>query len=90
MAAQPPICNFGEPAKPFDLPGTDGKRHTLESVRGSKGTLVMFICNHCPYVKAILDRIIRDASELKEHGIGVIAISANDPVAYPADSFAAT
>jgi peroxiredoxin len=83
-----PICNFGETAKPFDLPGTDGKRYTLEDVRGRNGTLVMFICNHCPYVKAVLDRIIRDVNDLKEHGIGVIAINANDPTTYPDDSFA--
>ena len=82
-----PICNFGEPAKPFDLPGTDGRRYTLEDVRGRNGTLVMFICNHCPYVKAVLDRIIRDAKDLREHGIGVVAINANDPVTYPDDSF---
>jgi peroxiredoxin len=82
-----PVCNFGEAAKPFDLPATDGKRYTLEDVRGPKGTLVMFICNHCPYVKAVLDRIIRDAKDLKEHGIGVVAINANDPAAYPDDSF---
>jgi peroxiredoxin len=87
MAAETPVCNFGEPARPFDLPGTDGKRYTLEDVRGPKGTLVMFICNHCPYVKAVLDRIIRDANDLKEHGIGVVAINANDPAAYPDDSF---
>jgi peroxiredoxin len=82
-----PICNFGEPAKPFDLPGTDGRRYTLEDVRGRNGTLVMFICNHCPYVKAVLDRIIRDAKDLREHGIGLIAINANDPTTYPEDSF---
>ena len=82
-----PVCNFGEAAKPFDLPATDGRRYTLEDVRGPKGTLVMFICNHCPYVKAVLDRIIRDAKDLKEHGIGVVAINANDPGAYPDDSF---
>ncbi len=50
MAAETPICNFGEPAHDFDLPGTDGRRHTLQDVRGERGTLVMFICNHCPYV----------------------------------------
>ena len=87
MAAETPICNFGEPAKDFDLPGTDGRRYTLRDVRGENGTLVMFICNHCPYVKAVLDRIIRDAKDLKEHGIGVIAINANDPTSYPDDSF---
>jgi peroxiredoxin len=87
MAAQTPICNFGEPARPFDLPGTDGKRYTLDDVRGPKGLLVMFLCNHCPYVKAVLDRIIRDAKELKEQGIGAIAIMANDPGQYAEDSF---
>jgi peroxiredoxin len=87
MAAETPICNFGEPAKAFDLMGTDGKRYTLADVRGRKGLLVMFICNHCPYVKAVLDRIIRDVADLKEHGIGAIAINANDPAQYPEDSF---
>jgi peroxiredoxin len=87
MAAETPICNFGEPAKPFDLMGTDGRRYTLEDVRGPKGLLVMFICNHCPYVKAVLDRIIRDVGELREQGIGAIAISANDPEQYPDDGF---
>ena len=87
MAAETPICNFGEPAKDFDLPGTGGRRYTLQDVRGENGLLVMFICNHCPYVKAVLDRIIRDARELKGHGIGVVAISANDPGDYPEDGF---
>jgi peroxiredoxin len=87
MAAQPPICNFGEPARPFDLLGIDGKRYTLDDVRGPKGLLVMFICNHCPYVKAVLDRMIRDVKELKEHGIGAVAIMANDASQYPEDSF---
>ena len=87
MAAQPPICNFGEPAKAFDLPATDGKRYTLESARGPNGLLVIFMCNHCPYVKAVLDRMIRDAKDLQARGIGVIAINANDPEQYPADSF---
>jgi len=87
VAAETPICNFGEPATPFDLPGVDGRRYTLADVRGPNGLLVMFICNHCPYVKAVLDRIIRDVKDLKEHGIGAIAINANDPINYPDDSF---
>ena len=87
MAAETPICNFGEPAKSFDLLGTDGKRYTLDDVRGPNGLLVMFICNHCPYVKAVLDRICRDVRELKEHGIGVIGIMSNDTVNYPDDSY---
>lgn len=82
-----PICDFGWKARDFDLPGTDGKRHTLASVRGANGLLVMFICNHCPYVKAVIQRIIRDTGELQRHGIGTIAIMANDPADYPEDSF---
>jgi peroxiredoxin len=69
------------------LPGVDGRAWTRDQCRGKNGLLVMFICNHCPYVQAVLDRIIRDARDLKPHGIGVVAISANDPVAYPEDSF---
>ena len=87
VALNPPVCNFGWPAVPFDLPGTDGRRHTLESARGPNGLLVMFICNHCPYVKAVIDRIIRDCRELQAHGVGSIAIMSNDPAAYPEDSF---
>jgi len=68
------------------LKGTDGKHYRLADVRGAKGTLVMFICNHCPYVQAVLDDIIRDVRELKEHGIGAIGIMPNDVAAYPADS----
>ncbi len=82
-----PVCDFGWPAPAFDLPGTDGKRHSLDSARGEKGLLVMFICNHCPYVKAILDRIVRDARELKQVGINCIAIMSNDPSEYPEDSW---
>ena len=82
-----PICDFGWPAPNFDLPGTDGKRHTLASIRGEKGLLVMFICNHCPYVKAVLDRIVRDAKELKQQGINCVAIMSNDPAEYPEDSW---
>jgi peroxiredoxin len=82
-----PVCDFDWPAPAFDLPGTDGKRHTLSSVRGDNGLLVMFICNHCPYVKAVFDRIVRDARELKHHGINCIAIMSNDPGEYPEDSW---
>jgi peroxiredoxin len=85
--ATAPICDFGWHAVDFDLPATDGKRYRLAQVQGSHGLLVMFICNHCPYVKAVLDRIIRDAKELQEHGVASVAISANDPSDYPEDSF---
>jgi peroxiredoxin len=87
MATQTQVCDFGRQAVEFDLPGTDGKRHTLASVRGPKGVVVMFICNHCPYVKAIRERIVRDCRELAAHGIGAVAIMANDPADYPEDSF---
>ena len=87
MGAQPPVCNFGWKAPDFDLPGTDGKRHTLASVSGPNGLLLMFICNHCPYVKAIRERLGRDCAQLARLGIGAVAISANDPQDYPEDSF---
>lgn len=87
MAVAAPVCDFGWKAPGFTLPGTDGRTWTLADVAGPKGTLVAFICNHCPYVQAILPRLIRDAQELRAHGIGVVAISANDASAYPEDSF---
>jgi peroxiredoxin len=87
MAVQSQVCDFGWKAVDFDLPGVDGKRHTLASARGPNGLLVMFICNHCPYVKAIRARIVRDCRELAAHGIGAIAIMSNDPTEYPEDSF---
>ena len=86
-ALNPPACNFGWPAPDYSLPGTDGQQHTLASCRGTNGLLVAFICNHCPYVQAILDRLIRDAIALLQHGIGVVAISSNDAVSYPEDAF---
>lgn len=87
MAATPPVCDFGWPAPDFTLPGTDGRTHSLKDAAGPNGTLVMFICNHCPYVLAVLDRIIRDARDLSELGVGVVAICSNDARTHPADSF---
>lgn len=87
MAAIPPVCDFGWPAPDFTLPATDGKSYGFADVKGERGTLVMFICNHCPYVLAVIDRIVRDAKELQEMGIGVVAISSNDVESYPQDSF---
>ena len=82
------VCNFGWRAPGFDLAGVDGKRYTLAKTRGPNGLLVMFICNHCPYVKAVLDRIVRDCAELSAQGIGSVAIMSNDPAEYAEDSFA--
>jgi len=87
VSTETKVCDFGWKAVDFDLPGVDGKRHSLASARGPNGLLVMFICNHCPYVKAVLDRIVRDCGELAGHGIGSIAIMSNDPAAYAEDSF---
>lgn len=87
MAAIPPVCEFGLKAPDFTLPGTDGRTWSLRDVAGPRGTLIMFICNHCPYVLAVIDRIVRDAKDLQALGIGVAAISSNDAIAYPADSF---
>lgn len=85
MAVSPPICDFGAPWHDFELPGTDERNYRLEDVAGTNGTLVMFICNHCPYVRSVLDRIVRDAKDLQAAGIGVVAISANDVQEYPQD-----
>ena len=87
MAEETPICDFGWKAPSFTLPGVDGKAYSLEQLRGPNGTLVMFICNHCPYVKAVIDRIVRDVDELRGLGVSAVAISANDVVHYPEDSF---
>jgi peroxiredoxin len=86
MALTTPLCDFGWPAVDFDLADTAGHRHNLASLRGPNGLLLMFICNHCPYVKAVIDRICRDARELQARGIGVAAIMSNDPADYPEDS----
>ncbi|WP_114965176.1 thioredoxin family protein [Alkalilacustris brevis] len=82
-----PVCDFGWKAPDFTLPATDGKTYSLGDVKGPRGTLIVFICNHCPFVLAALERIIRDARELQSLGVGVAAISSNDAEAYPDDSF---
>ncbi len=82
-----PICDFGWKAPDFSLEGVDGKTYSLSDVRGERGTLIMFICNHCPYVKAIIDRLAGEVKALQESGIGAVAIMPNDTDAYPEDSF---
>ena len=87
MATTTPPGELGSTASDFTLPATDGRSYALADVRGPHGTLVAFICNHCPYVQAIHERLVRDARELQALGVGVVAISSNDAVAYPQDSF---
>ncbi|MBI5613000.1 MAG: thioredoxin family protein [Gammaproteobacteria bacterium] len=88
VRTETPVCDFGRPAPEFRLPGVDGRTQALQDLRGPNGLLVMFICNHCPYVQAVRDRLIRDAAELKAYGINTVAIMSNDPTDYPEDSFA--
>lgn len=87
VSLQTPVCNFAWPAPDFNLPGTDGKSYRLRELVGPQGLLVMFICNHCPYVQAVRARIVRDAMELKSHGIHCVAINPNDATQYPEDDF---
>jgi peroxiredoxin len=87
VSLETPLCNFGWRAVDFALPGTDGKQYSIADVRGQNGLLVMFICNHCPYVKAVRERLVHDCRELQGVGIGSIAIMSNDPADYPEDSF---
>jgi len=87
MPIQTPICDFGQKAHDFKLKSTDNKILSLNDVVGEKGTLIMFICNHCPYVKAVTKDIVDDCNELKKIGINSVAICANDAVNYPEDSF---
>jgi len=82
-----PICEFGKSAPAFSLPGVDGKIWNLDACRGENGLLVMFICNHCPYVKAVQERIVRDINDLRPYGIHAVGIMSNDPSDYPEDSF---
>lgn len=85
MAVTTPVCDFGAEAPDFALPDPDGRIHHLHDIKGKNGTLVMFICNHCPYVQAVIDRILRDAQDMAKAGIGVVAISSNDVTEYPQD-----
>jgi peroxiredoxin len=87
MAASSPLCDFGWKAPHFTLPGTDGRSYSLEQVKGRHGTLVAFICNHCPYVKSAIGRLVRDARDLSLLGINTVAINANDSAQYPEDGF---
>jgi len=83
-----PICDFGTPAADFTLPGIDGRDWSLQQIQGDRGTLVMFICNHCPYVIAVIERVVEECITLQTAGVNCVAIMSNDPVAYPEDSFA--
>ena len=87
MAASPPVCDFGWKAPDFQLPDTNGKPWTLASLQGPSGVLLMFICNHCPYVMSVIDRLCRDVAEVQQLGFGAAAIMSNDTVAYPDDSY---
>ena len=82
-----PICEFGKKAEKFELNSTENKLITLDDVKGKNGTLIMFICNHCPYVKAVIEDIVSDCRELKKEGINSVAIMSNDTKNYPDDSF---
>jgi peroxiredoxin len=86
VALTTPVCDFGWKAPDFSLPGVDGRTHSLASASGTEGVLVMFICNHCPYVQAILHRLVEDCRALQAFGVGAIAIMSNDTDAYPDDA----
>ena len=88
MAVESPATTLGTAAPGFTLRGSDGRMHGLHELRGARGTVVAFICNHCPYVQAVLPRLLRDARALAPLGVQVIAINPNDAEAYPEDSFA--
>lgn len=86
VSLETPVCDYDKAAIDFSLPDVDGKIWTLQECSGQKGLLVMFICNHCPYVKAILERLVRDTSELKTIGVNSVAIMSNDATQYAEDS----
>ena len=85
-SVNPPVCDFGWKAPEFSLPDVDGRIWTLADIRGERGTLVMFICNHCPYVQSIRERLVNDVRALQALGVNTIAIQSNDVVAYPEDA----
>jgi peroxiredoxin len=85
-ATETPVCDFGLAAPDFDLPDPAGRRWRLADCRGERATLIMFVCNHCPFVKAILDRLVRDTAELVDAGVRSVAIMSNDVAQYPADA----
>jgi peroxiredoxin len=85
-ALETPACVPGTPAPDFSLPDPQGVEHCRESCRGARGLLVMFLCNHCPFVQAVLPRLVPQVADLAEHGIGAVAIMSNDYQAYPADA----
>ena len=87
VSLETPVCEFDKAAIDFSLPGVDGKIWSLKDCAGENGLLVMFICNHCPYVKAITNRLVRDTKALKEIGVNTVAIMSNDPTEYEEDSF---
>ena len=87
MPIKTPICDFGKKALPFELKSTENNYVSLNDISGENGTLIMFICNHCPYVKAVTNEIVEDANNLKKLGINSVAICSNDFVNYPEDSF---
>jgi len=87
MPLKTPICDFGQAAKSFELKSTNNEIIKLDDVKGTNGTLVMFICNHCPYVKAVIKDIVEDCKNLKELGVTAVAICSNDAINYPEDSF---
>ena len=82
-----PICDFGKKAENFKLNSTDNKIISLDDVKGENGTLIMFICNHCPYVKAVVDDIVQDCKKLEKDGVKAVAVCSNDVKNYPEDSF---
>ena len=82
-----PICDFGKKAENFELKSTENKIVTLNDAKGQNGTLIMFICNHCPYVKAVIEDVVNDCKALEKEGIRSVAIMSNDTENYPEDSF---